>query len=480
MLHGSTYRTSIFPNDSLTVPDASQVTGKRVNFRVGIDYPACDSTNYSVCDAFAMLNKLDGFDLQPRVTIPFTGPIDVSSVNDQDVFIQGPGGRTQLMQLVWDPASNSLSGIANAMLWESSLYNIVVTSGLKDTNGLAIDACGSACIVPFTTRTATAELYNIRAALDDGSAYTAAGISDRHLSFTQNAVDDAFPLASVFPSVTGSLPISGIVRHDNAAISLTDSSYLVDSVVPNLVSAPSELGTVAFGSFMSPRYQYASAGAHEDNAVGNTDGVIPAIPTKQTEQPFGADRLGVILITPSGSPPIGGWPVAIYGPGFTRSKYDIFVTADYNAGFGVATIATDPAGHAYGPASTATVFTAANQPSGTTFSTFGRARDLNGDGCLADGLNDGVGPTDHQVVTGDCQHLHRVSDTPSRKPIDGLQSGLVQTAVDNMALLRSIQAGVTIPTISSTGTALSHDQIYYYGLSFGSIYGTMQWPPTPS
>jgi hypothetical protein len=61
-----------------------------------------------------MLNKLDGFDLQPRVTIPFSGPIDVSSVNDTDVFVQGPGGRTRLEQLVWDPATNVLAGITKA------------------------------------------------------------------------------------------------------------------------------------------------------------------------------------------------------------------------------------------------------------------------------------------------------------------------------------------------------------------------------
>ena len=34
---------------------------------------------------------------------------------------------------------------------------------------------------------------------------------------------------------------------------------------------------------------------------------------------------------------------------------------------------------------------------------------------------------------------------PSRKPIDGLESGLVQTVVDNMALGRALVAGLDIP-----------------------------------
>src|SRR6188768_2802145 len=116
------------------------------------------------------------------------------------------------------------------------------------------------------------------------------------------------------------------------------------------------------------------------------------LPTKQTPKPFGMDRLGVIAVTPNPAQFPPPWPAAVYGPGFTRSKYDIFVSADYNASRGILTIATDPAGHAYGPKSTATV-TANGVP--TTFQSFGRGRDLDGDGTIGDGLNDGVRPTEH-------------------------------------------------------------------------------------
>src|ERR1700694_4645231 len=129
---GTTFRTAIFPNDRFTVRDRTQLTGRRVNLRVGIDYPGCDQTNYSVCDSYAMLNKLDGFDLQPRVTIPFTGQIDVASVNDKNVYVQGPSGRTKLEQLVWNPATHTLAGVTNALLYENRQYKIVVTIGVKD------------------------------------------------------------------------------------------------------------------------------------------------------------------------------------------------------------------------------------------------------------------------------------------------------------------------------------------------------------
>ena len=79
------------------------------------------------------------------------------------------------------------------------------------------------------------------------------------------------------------------------------------------------------------------------------------MPTKQTPAPFGADRLGAIVVTPNPAVFPPPWPAAVYGPGFTRSDYDIFVTADYNASLGILTVATDPSGHGFGPESTTTV-----------------------------------------------------------------------------------------------------------------------------
>jgi len=208
----------------------------------------------------------------------------------------------------------------------------------------------------------------------------------------------------------------------------------------------------------------ASASGHQDNPYGVgdglTDGEIPPVPTTQTAIPFGADRIGVIVVTPDPSQFPPPWPAAIYGPGFTRSDYDIFVTADYNASLGIITLATNPAGHGFGPLSTTTV-TANGTP--TTFLSYGRGRDLDGDGLIGDGLNDGVGPTGH--VQPDSSVL------PSRKAIDGLQSGLVQTVADNMALGRALVAGLDIPGIGTN--LVDPARIMYYGLSFGGIYGTM-------
>jgi hypothetical protein len=136
------------------------------------------------------------------------------------------------------------------------------------------------------------------------------------------------------------------------------------------------------------------------------------------------------------------------------------VSADYNASRGILTVATDPSGHGYGPQSKTTV-TAAGVP--TTFLHYGRGRDLDGDGTIGTGLNDGVGPTGH-TRSGAAQ-------LPSHKPVDGLQSGLVQTVVDNMALGRALKGGLDIPTVGTN--LVDPARIMYYGISFGGIYGTM-------
>src|SRR5436309_15089186 len=211
--------------------------------------------------------------------------------------------------------------------------------------------------------------------------------------------------------------------------------------MPDLIP-PGTAAYYASGSFLSPLYQFASASGHQDNPYGVgdgfTDGETPPVPTTRTPSPLGADRIGAIVVTPNPAlfpPP---WPAAVYGPGFTRSEYDLFVTADYNASLGIVTVATDPAGHGFGPRSTTTV-TSNGTP--TTFLSYGRGRDLDGDGTIGDGLNDGVGPTGHFQSGG--------GELPSRKPLDGLQSGLVQTVVDNMALGRALKAGLDIPGVGS-------------------------------
>ena len=485
IVRGNHYGSRIFPDNAFSVRDSAQVTGRRVHFRQGIDYPVfrgrleprCTNADYSICDGFAGLNKLDGFDLQPRVTVPLTGSIRLSSVSDSDFFITTDRGAfvSGLRQLTFDPVTHTLAGISDKFLREDTTYRIHVTSGIRDRHGGSVNACGRSCVVRFTTRTASGELVGIRRAMDlplsdPRNGYLFAGFPDassstasRKLTFTQSGVSDVFLAASVAPSLVE--PLNGIVRNDQVKADPHAPDAFKSSAVPNIIPpSPGSVGYYAFGSFLSPRYQFASASGHQDNPYGvgdgSTDGEIPPVPTRQTPRPFGADRIGAIVVTPNPAQYPPPWPAAIYGPGFTRSDYDIFVTADYNALLGILTVATDPAGHGFGSHSTTTV-TSNGIP--TTFLSYGRGRDLDGDGIIGDGLNDGVGPSGHFQSSG--------AELPSHKSLDGLESGLVQTVVDNMALGRALKAGLDIPGIGTN--LVDPSRIMYYGLSFGGIYGTM-------
>src|SRR3954470_6844172 len=456
---GAHYGARIFPDNAFTVRDSAQLTGRRVHFRRALDYPTvggrvrkdCTGKTYSICDAFRELNKLDGFDLQPRVVVPFTGSIRLGSVNDKDFFITTARGKfaSGMRQLTFDPATRTLAGISDKFLKEGTRYRIHVTSAIRDGKGKRVKACRGSCVVTFTTRTASGELVRIRKALD--------AMAPSKLTFTQNGANDVFLAASVAPSVSG--PLNGMQRVDQVKADPNAPGAFKTSAVPNLIPAGAA-GYFAFGSFLSPRYQYASASGHQDSATGRTDGEIPPVTTRKTPKPLGADRLTAIVVTPDPTKFPPPWPAAVYGPGFTRSKYDIFVSADYNASRGILTVATDPAGHGYGPKSTTTV-TSNGTP--TTFLSYGRGRDLDGDGTIGTGLNDGVGPTGH--------FKSKDLTLPSRKPIDGLRSGLQQTVVDNMTLGRALKAGLDIPGVGQK--LVDGSRIMYYGISFGGIYGTM-------
>ncbi|MDQ1705345.1 MAG: hypothetical protein QOF18_1711 [Frankiaceae bacterium] len=436
VLHGSNPQvTAVFPSNRFTVADSRQVTGRRVHLPV----PSCTHATYSICDGVKLLNTLDGFDIQPRVYVPFSGPINVKTVTPKTVFVTGPDGRAGIYEIVLDPLTHILEGTVDRQLAEDTRYTLVVTRGVHDTHGRSI---AHAVRVRFTTETATRQLDHIRRSLDSGRAYRQAGISpsQRGLSFKQGKLTTVFAGSTVVHE--------GIYRNDQT--SAKQGAPLTSSLVPNLVD-PGTVGWYAFGSYLSPQFV-------------THDAVIPSVPTRRTPPALRAARLGFAMLLPSGSPPAGGWPVAVYGPGFTRSYFDLYVTADHNAGLGIATIAIDPLGHGFGPKSTITINH--GTPAAVSFRSFGRGSDRDGDGKILE--SEGVQPTDHKVFSGG----KMVADRPSHQSLVGLRDGLIQTTSDVMTVVRAVERGVSVPTTTGN-VALAKTKVEYYGLSFGGIYGTM-------
>ena len=66
-----------FPTDVLTVPDPAQKTGLRIN----LPMPDCQAEP-STCEEIAAVNQLDGFSIEPRLRVRFSGPINPDTLRE--------------------------------------------------------------------------------------------------------------------------------------------------------------------------------------------------------------------------------------------------------------------------------------------------------------------------------------------------------------------------------------------------------------
>jgi hypothetical protein len=123
-----------FPSDQFTVADASHITGRRVN----LPLPDC-AARPTDCEDVGTLNRLDGFNLEPRLTVAFDGAIDPASVTSDSLFLLqvspgSPPSRIGINQLVWDPARLVVVPEADQLLDQHSEFVLVATNDITDTD----------------------------------------------------------------------------------------------------------------------------------------------------------------------------------------------------------------------------------------------------------------------------------------------------------------------------------------------------------
>jgi hypothetical protein len=462
---------SPFPSDSFTVFDFTQNTLLRVN----LPLPDC-ATQLSDCVDTLLLNQLDGFNPQARLSIPFDGAIDVNTVNSQTVYLLRIGDLFQLdpsgfrvigiNQIVWDPATLTLHAQSDEHLEQHTTYLLLVTTGVHDTAGDPIEPAASFMALsrplnPGLGRSLQMGIY--RQAL--------AGLLNRHLqAATAESLSAPVPViavASFFTteSVTATLekirdqvkaapaptvsfnlglqgertvfPVSsiqGILFQQQ--VTTAPAFQTVSVPVPGIQIIPS-VAALAFGKFTALNYETPS-------------GFIPAVPTLAGVPAVQSTQdVYFNLFLPAGTRPAQGWPVAIFGHGFADNKDDSpYAVAAIMAANGVATITINTVGHGFGPLGTLNVFqqngNIAILPAG------GRGVDQNGDGNI-------------DAIEGFLTAPPRTSFAAR----DGVQ----QTVADLMQLVRAIQGGMDIDGNGSV--ALDPSRIYYYGQSLGGICGTV-------
>jgi hypothetical protein len=433
-----------FPSNLYTVSDSTQLTG----VHVALPQPDC-ATHPSDCADVAVLNTLDGFNVQPRISVPFSGPIDLSTVSSSTIFLVGPGDHVVgINQVEWEPAANTLHFESNEQLAQDSTYLLVVTNGVHDADGAAIEATFRHDLNFGQTKDPATKAY--RKALLDALPMAMAGgaspddIADASLFTTQsidavsrkirkqlNASTPTFLLGTagertVFPFSS----IASIQWNRQTGTAPTFSpTFLPTAAVAGAVS------TIAFGSYASPDYETA------------TKYIPPYGTATGTPVALGTNQVQFTLFVPVGVQPAGGWPVAIFGHGFTDSKNGApWVVAGSLARAGFATIAINVVGHGFGALGTYNV-TRVGAPA-VALLAGGRGFDQNGSGTIDS--TEGVNAVGAQAIIGN-------------------RDGLRQTVIDLMQLVKVLEAGVDVD--GNGGADLSTSRIYYAGQSFGGIYG---------
>ncbi len=286
---------ALFPSDRYTVPDQNQLTGLRVALRK----PDC-SVHVSDCGDVDVVNELDGFNVQPRIVIPFSDAIDLATVNRQSVYLLevGSSRRVALNQLQWYEPSHTLVGASDELLRQHQRYLLVVTDDVRDSNGTRIEPAlfwaAHAAARPteadrrydsalrealrragihrehvaaaslFTTQSVTADLEKIQAQI---TRATPSAIDFRiGADPTKSGQADGGAVPAVF-SVESTAAIKWH-RHTGTG-SGAEPVFTEDKVsFDRIALAPGSIAKIAFGHFLSPEYRSASPNA------------IPAYPTR--------------------------------------------------------------------------------------------------------------------------------------------------------------------------------------------------------
>jgi hypothetical protein len=433
-----------FPSNLFSVPDPTQVTG----IHVSLPQPNC-ATHPSDCDDVAVLDTLDGFNIQPRISIPFSGPIDLNTVSSKTIFLVGPHDHVVgINQVVWEPAANTLHFESDEQLAQDATYLLVVTRGVHASDGTPLDATTFRHDLNFgQTNDPATKAY--RKALLDALPMAMAGgaqpsdIADGSLFTTQSITAITSKIRAELSASTPTFTLG--TKGERTVFPFASIASILWQ--PQLTPPPTQpflptlalgtaVGTIAFGAYASPDFE-------------SKDEIIPPYGTKTgTPVPQSTNHLQFTLFLPAGAEPAGGWPVAIFGHGFTDSKNGApWTVAGTLARAGIATIAINVVGHGGGPLGTYTV--TRKDGSEVKLSDGGRGIDQNGDGKIDS--TEGVGAIGAQTLISN-------------------RDGLRQTTIDLMELVKVLEQGVDVYGDGSPD--LSTSRIYYAGQSFGGIYGT--------
>ena len=435
----STPAVGPYPTNALTVADAAQLTGRRIN----LPLPDC-AAEPSTCAELNNVNQLDGFSIRPRIRVRFSGPIDPNTLV-KGIFLVPLGGPAKpgygaqygtpipINTVMYDPKTDTAYAEPDQVLDQGARYALIVTGGVRDLAGDPVQA----------------DPALINSHWQAGDYFDELWVALWPLAFTNRFHPDWIAGASVFTTLSAtswmekaraaiqSSPINLSVNSPNggfrtsqlSGITLHAQTGLKPVAFKDIDTWPVDdlagVDQIAFGSYTSP--QFLSGGLF-----------IPAKPTAaDVPLPAASAKIFFHAYLPPGPAPSQGYPVVIVGHGYPDGRFrqpPSIASSLASAGF--ASIAIDAVGHGYGPQSTLLI----NSKDGTTteLPAAGRGVDFDGNGKLDQGEGCYLYAGSQVIIGRDCWR---------------------QTALDLMQLVRAIKAGMDLT--GSGRPELDGSRIFY-------------------
>jgi hypothetical protein len=441
---GGAYSVGPFPTNALTTvpatPGTSPFTGLQVNLPGSEDH--CTSgiaLGSPVCSNQTLLNQIDGFSVNPRLMVCFSGPVEIDTLSAGISIVPvSLAGNNQhgipaagIGQIIFDRVTNCAYAKPSQVLAQDTQYLLVVTDSVKDAAGNSVgsDRAYGACLRKPSNgycdqladaANTTALPSNVVAA----SLFTTMTVTN-WLEQARQFVDGTFPV--VLPA---GFPFSFKLSQLQKITWLPDNGSIKSQDIP-LSALSNMVDSIAFGLFASPNYL---------NPGPPNAGTITSGPN----QPNAYVPVSYHVFLPAASTAHqsnGKIPVVIYGHGLGDSQFGAptFIASTL-AQNGFATLAFEITGHGFGPAGTVTV----TEKNSSMYSEITPGRGIRLSAA-------GIGPTDGCIVPG----------------AFGIRDCGRQTAVDLFALVHAIRS------TNGLGLNLDPNRIYYVGQSLGSIAGTL-------
>ena len=479
---------SPFPSDRFTVADDEQNTARRVNL------PMPDNCNVeaSECEDIAVLNQLDGFNLVARISVPFDGDIDPSSVTSETVFLVSLGDAlarheqvlageddsfdpsdvrlpeapiVDINNIVWTPDARVLSFRPDRPLDQHTTYALVVTTGVRDSSGrpigiaegfnsfrqdLAHDSDRYYRRALLTAKWAVGRVTGGDGEVAALSVFTTQSFS--HIIERIREVVQAAPAPAIdfgvgpggSRAVLSVTSLQSVTFNAQTGASGTITPMPLANFVANMRLVPGAVASIAFGRFTALDFTTQPSGH-----------IAPIATRTGTLAPTGTVDVGVTVWLPSGGRPAAGWPVEICAHGSGANKNFCASQSSIANSRGIAVIGINAMGHGHGPLSTM----ALHLTNGTTVTVPapGSGYDADGNGTI-DAWEPRFAPRPYVVW--------------------GTSGPVAETAGMHLQLVRALQDGVDVD--GDGATDLDASRIYLMGHSLGVVWGELAFAYDPA